>query len=126
MEVLSRASQLGIYTPKGLLEESPKQRETKIPGTCRKCLEPVFLLSGVELVLDYNPCFPKFISPEISMSQVQQYWLPGYGLSRHIVLGHIHYFLGPSASVRPYSYQVRRAIKLPRTAVTLSNHSLLF
>ncbi|KAJ5103649.1 hypothetical protein N7532_004178 [Penicillium argentinense] len=39
------------------------------------------------------------------MSRVQQYWLPGYGLSRHIVLGHIHYFLGPSASVRPYSYQ---------------------
>ncbi|KAJ5808347.1 hypothetical protein N7474_009616 [Penicillium riverlandense] len=40
-------------------------------------------------------------------SHVQQYWLPGYGLSRHIVLGHIHYFLGPSASVRPYSYQGR-------------------
>ncbi|KAJ5489882.1 hypothetical protein LT330_003234 [Penicillium expansum] len=41
------------------------------------------------------------------MSPVQQYWLPGYGLSRHIVLGHIHYFLGPSATVRPYSYQGR-------------------
>ncbi|OJZ89566.1 hypothetical protein ASPFODRAFT_497209 [Aspergillus luchuensis CBS 106.47] len=41
------------------------------------------------------------------MSQVQQYWLPGYGLSRHIVLGHIQYFLGPTASVRPYSYQGR-------------------
>ncbi|KAJ5158545.1 uncharacterized protein N7500_008196 [Penicillium coprophilum] len=34
------------------------------------------------------------------MSPVQQYWLPGYGLSRHIVLGHIHYFLGPSATGR--------------------------
>ncbi|KAJ5155527.1 hypothetical protein N7492_008330 [Penicillium capsulatum] len=43
------------------------------------------------------------------MSPESQYWLPGYGLSRHIVLGHIHYFLGPSASVRPYSYQVHRA-----------------
>lgn len=41
------------------------------------------------------------------MSQVQPYWLPGYGLSRHIVLGHIQYFLGPSASVRPYTYQGR-------------------
>ncbi|KAJ5888026.1 hypothetical protein N7495_008067 [Penicillium taxi] len=40
------------------------------------------------------------------MSQELQYWLPGWGLSRHIVLGHIHYFLGPSASVRPYSYQI--------------------
>ncbi|KAL1962085.1 hypothetical protein VTN77DRAFT_613 [Rasamsonia byssochlamydoides] len=41
------------------------------------------------------------------MSQVQQYWLPGFGLSRHIVLGHIQYFLGPNASVRPYTYQGR-------------------
>ncbi|OQE41328.1 hypothetical protein PENCOP_c005G00408 [Penicillium coprophilum] len=41
------------------------------------------------------------------MSPVQQYWLPGYGLSRHIVLGHIHYFLGPSATVRPFAYQGR-------------------
>ncbi|CAI7618819.1 unnamed protein product [Penicillium glandicola] len=39
------------------------------------------------------------------MSPVQQYWLPGYGLSRHIVLGHIQYFLGPSATVRPFAYQ---------------------
>lgn len=39
-------------------------------------------------------------------SQTQDYWLPGYRLSRHIVLGQLHYFLGPSASVRPYSYQV--------------------
>ncbi|KAL4952776.1 hypothetical protein BDW69DRAFT_195398 [Aspergillus filifer] len=41
------------------------------------------------------------------MSHVQQYWLPGYGLSRQIVLGQIQYFLGPSATVRPYTYQGR-------------------
>ncbi|WEW55164.1 hypothetical protein PRK78_000593 [Emydomyces testavorans] len=39
------------------------------------------------------------------MSQPQEYWLPGYGLSRHIVLSKIQYFLGPTAAVRPYSYQ---------------------
>ncbi|KAL2222897.1 hypothetical protein M432DRAFT_586881 [Thermoascus aurantiacus ATCC 26904] len=39
------------------------------------------------------------------MPRVQEYWLPGYGLSRQIVLRHIQYFLGPSATVRPYSYQ---------------------
>lgn len=38
--------------------------------------------------------------------QVQEYWLPGYGLSRNIVLSNIHYFLGPSATVRPYTFQV--------------------
>jgi hypothetical protein len=40
------------------------------------------------------------------MSREQQYWLPGFGLSRHIVLGHIQYFLGPNASARPFTYQV--------------------
>jgi len=39
-------------------------------------------------------------------STSQEYWLPGYGLSRHIVLGQLQYFLGPSATVRPYSYHV--------------------
>ncbi|EAS32670.1 uncharacterized protein CIMG_03694 [Coccidioides immitis RS] len=41
------------------------------------------------------------------MSPAQEYWLPGYGLSRHIVLSKMQYFLGPTASVRPYSYQGR-------------------
>lgn len=40
------------------------------------------------------------------MSAVQQYWLPGYGISRQVVLGNIHCFLGPSASIRPFIYQV--------------------
>lgn len=40
---------------------------------------------------------------------VQEYWLPGYELSRQIVLRQIQYFLGPSATVRPYSYQVHFA-----------------
>jgi hypothetical protein len=34
------------------------------------------------------------------------YWISGYGLSRHIVLRQLQYFLGPSATVRPYSYHV--------------------
>ncbi|KAL3435759.1 hypothetical protein BDV09DRAFT_194544 [Aspergillus tetrazonus] len=46
------------------------------------------------------------------MSQVQQYWLPGYGLSRQIVLGQIQYFLGPTATVRPYTYQVKLRLNL--------------
>ena len=46
------------------------------------------------------------------MSQIQEYWLPGYGLSRSIVLGHLQYFLGPSASVRPYSMQVSQTFSV--------------
>ncbi|KAL8833392.1 MAG: hypothetical protein Q9170_004302 [Blastenia crenularia] len=37
----------------------------------------------------------------------KQYFLPGWGISRNIIFSHIHYFLGPDASVRPYSYQGR-------------------
>ncbi|RAK76205.1 uncharacterized protein BO72DRAFT_431150 [Aspergillus fijiensis CBS 313.89] len=39
--------------------------------------------------------------------ETQNYWLPGYGLSRSIVLSQIQYFLGPAATARPYSYQGR-------------------
>ena len=35
------------------------------------------------------------------------YFLPGYGLSRSVVLQQIPYQLGPNASVRPFSYQQR-------------------
>lgn len=67
----------------------------------------------------YQLSIPSFLLQQIhppssclgAMSRESQYWLPGYGLSRHIVLGHIHYFLGPTASVRPFSYQVYRATK---------------
>lgn len=37
----------------------------------------------------------------------QSYFVPGYGISRHIIFSHIHFYLGPYASVRPYSYQGR-------------------
>lgn len=40
------------------------------------------------------------------MSQPEQYWLPGYELSRQVILSNIHIFLGPTASARPYTYHV--------------------
>ncbi|KAL2838865.1 hypothetical protein BJX68DRAFT_209385 [Aspergillus pseudodeflectus] len=58
-------------------------------------------------MLDPRLCRHNPYTRRKKMSQVQQYWLPGYGLSRQIVLGQIQYFLGPSATVRPYTYQGR-------------------
>ncbi|KAK2809566.1 hypothetical protein FQN50_003619 [Emmonsiellopsis sp. PD_5] len=52
------------------------------------------------------------------MSQPQQYWLPGYQLSRHIVLTQIQYFLGPSASARPFSYQGREGYLITGAPLT--------
>lgn len=49
----------------------------------------------------------------MSAAREQQYWLPGFGLSRHIVLGHIQYFLGPNASARPFTYQVMNGAPIP-------------
>jgi len=42
-----------------------------------------------------------------SRSIYNSYFVPGYGLSRHVVLRHIPYYLGSGATVRPFSYQQR-------------------
>ncbi|KAL1957946.1 hypothetical protein VTO42DRAFT_5338 [Malbranchea cinnamomea] len=52
------------------------------------------------------------------MEQCQQYWLPGFGLSRHVVLGQIHCFLGPTASVRPFTYQGREGYLISGSRLT--------
>ncbi|CAD6577245.1 MAG: hypothetical protein ASARMPRED_008187 [Alectoria sarmentosa] len=50
------------------------------------------------------------------------YFVPGYGISRHIMFTHIQYHLGPYASVRPFTYQQREGylISNPGSALTKS------
>lgn len=64
---------------------------------------PSFLL----LYLD-NSLYAQLLNTMSSSSgfEHKQYFVPGFGISRHIIFGHIQYYLGPSASVRPYQYQV--------------------
>ncbi|KAE8401683.1 hypothetical protein BDV37DRAFT_174774 [Aspergillus pseudonomiae] len=85
---------LDAYNPKYLVETRSHRYHP------RRLLNP----TPINPTYTYTS-LPKTRNISMRMSQVQQYWLPGYGLSRHIVLGHIQYFLGPSASVRPYTYQ---------------------
>lgn len=33
-----------------------------------------------------------------------EYFVPGYGISRQVIVEHIQLFLGPGSSARPYSY----------------------
>lgn len=40
-------------------------------------------------------------------NEYRPYFVPGFGISRHIIFSHINFFLGPYASVRPYSYHGR-------------------
>ena len=35
------------------------------------------------------------------------YFVPGYMISRQVMFSNVHYFLGPQASVRPFTYQQR-------------------
>ncbi|KAI9881445.1 MAG: hypothetical protein M1830_000007 [Pleopsidium flavum] len=39
------------------------------------------------------------------MSSSQEYFVPGFGISRQVMFSHLQFYLGPYASVRPYSYQ---------------------
>ncbi|EER37178.1 conserved hypothetical protein [Histoplasma capsulatum var. duboisii H88] len=52
------------------------------------------------------------------MPQSQQYWLPGYGLSRHVVVTQIQFFLGPASSARPFSFQGREGYLITGTRLT--------
>ncbi len=37
-------------------------------------------------------------------SPKNEYFVPGYGISRQVIVEHIQLFLGPGSSARPYSY----------------------
>lgn len=46
--------------------------------------------------------------PAMSSSfEYRQYFVPGWAISRHIIFSHIQFYLGPYATVRPYSYRGR-------------------
>lgn len=67
--------------------------------------ETIFHSYSTTLWKELNSRLPLFTMSKAT-PQVQEYWLPGFGLSRNIVLSNIQYFLGLSATVRPYTYQV--------------------
>ena len=54
-----------------------------------------------------SPTMSSAPSSSSSGSEPNRYFVPGYGISRHIIFSHIQFYLGPYASVRPYSYQGR-------------------
>lgn len=52
------------------------------------------------------------------------YFVPGYGISRHVMFTNIHYYLGPYASVRPFSYQQREGYLVSNPGTPLTKVSL--
>lgn len=50
-------------------------------------------------------------------ASLNNYFVPGYGISRAVIQGEIRYHCGPDAIVRPFTHQVRaggaQMLKLP-------------
>ena len=66
----------------------------------------------------------------MSSYDTKQYFVPGYNISRHIMFSHIQIYLGPYATVRPYSYRGREGYLVtapgqPLTRVRFSQEALL-
>ena len=40
-------------------------------------------------------------------ASLNNYFVPGYGISRAVIQGEIRYHCGPDAIVRPFTHQVR-------------------
>ncbi|KAL2045662.1 hypothetical protein N7G274_002092 [Stereocaulon virgatum] len=57
-----------------------------------------------------------------SSNVYNSYFVPGYRISRHVMFTNIHYYLGPCATVRPFSYQQREGylVSNPGTPLTKS------
>ena len=43
------------------------------------------------------------------------YFVPGYGISRHIMFSHVHFYLGRDARVRPYQLRGREGFLVTAT-----------
>ena len=63
-----------------------------------------------------------------SSQDFQSYFVPGYGISRHIIFSHIQYYLGPYATVRPYQYRGREGflVSAPGQPLTKVRSNFLF
>ena len=48
------------------------------------------------------------------------YFLPGYRLSRAVVFKQIPYYLGPYASIKPFSYQQREGYLISNPGAVLT------
>lgn len=51
------------------------------------------------------------------------YFLPGYGISRPIIFNHYQLLLGPSATIKPFSYQKREGYMITNVGSALTRVS---
>ena len=112
------------------------ERKTGCPVDCLKlynALRHSLRASISQTSLPHNlPCSLIYILPSIwTMSRSSSssassgnvyscYFVPGYRISRHVMFTNIHYYLGPCATVRPFSYQQREGylVTNPGTPLT--------
>jgi len=74
----------------------------------------------------YGPSDAAYTEPDPRSSksthreEPKSWFLPGYGISRQVILNHYQFFLGPSATIRPFRYQHREGYMLTHTGKTLT------
>ena len=63
---------------------------------------------------------------KMSSYEYKQYFVPGYQISRHIIFSHIQIYLGPYATVRPYSYRGREGYLVTAPGLPLTRVRSVF
>ncbi|KAF2011068.1 hypothetical protein BU24DRAFT_427280 [Aaosphaeria arxii CBS 175.79] len=58
------------------------------------------------------------------MSATNQYFLPGFGISRAVIQSEIRYHCGPDAIVRPYTLQGRDGFLVTASGPQLTKHQI--
>lgn len=58
-------------------------------------------------------------------NEYNEYFVPGFGISRHIIFSHIHFYLGRDASVRAYSYHGREGYLITAPGLPLTKVNFL-
>lgn len=81
-----------------------------INGTRHSSCSVGLHLSSIQVSSTFSSSYPPTAATQLIMSssfEYRQYFVPGWAISRHIIFSHIQFYLGPYATVRPYSYRGR-------------------
>lgn len=57
----------------------------------------------------------------MSSGEKNRYWIPNLDISKKVITQEIQYFLGPEATVRPYTREVGFHTKLVKETVLISD-----
>ncbi|KAL9126601.1 MAG: hypothetical protein Q9217_004375 [Psora testacea] len=57
-------------------------------------------------------------------TEYTSYFVPGYGISRQVIFNHYQYLLGPSATIKPFSFQKREGYMITNAGSPLTKNQI--